>query len=172
MAILEILVPPHPSLREVAKPVEAVDDAVRKIFDDMLETMYDDNGIGLAAPQVGISKRLITIDLQRDGEDGEKTIYYIANPEIVLESEEKQFCTEGCLSVPGQFADVERAARVKIKYLDYHGQPQELEAEELLSACVQHEIDHLNGILFVDHLSNLKKNMLLKKMKKALKNRA
>lgn len=171
MAILKIYEPPAPVLRDVAKPVAAVDDSVRAIFDDMLETMYDDQGIGLAAPQVGLSKRLITIDLQDRAEGEESTIYYIANPEIVYASEETTECMEGCLSVPGLFAEVTRPSVVHVEYLDYHGKKQKMEAEGLLSACIQHEIDHLNGILFVDHLSRMKKERIMKKLKKSQKDR-
>ncbi|MBK66534.1 MAG: peptide deformylase [Rickettsiales bacterium] len=171
MAILKVLEPPAPVLRQVAKPVEAVTDEIRAFLDDMLETMYDDKGIGLAAPQVGVSKRLVTIDLQQRGEDEQPQIYYFVNPEIIWESDEIVGCMEGCLSIPGQFAEVERPAQVKVKYLDYYGEEQILEADGLMSACIQHEIDHLNGVLFVDHLSALKRNMLMKKLKKSQKQR-
>ena len=170
MAILKIYEPPAPVLREVAKPVAAVDDSVRAIFDDMLETMYDDNGIGLAAPQVGLSKRLITMDLQ-DHEDSDGVIYYIANPEIVYQSEELVGCMEGCLSVPGLYAEVTRPAEVHVEYLDYNGTKQTMKATGLLAACIQHEIDHLNGVLFVDHLSRMKKERIMKKLKKSQKDR-
>ncbi len=189
MTILRIYEPPAPVLRQVAKPVKAVTDEVRAIFDDLLETMYDDNGIGLAAPQVGISERLITMDLQEDVrgvdernagnetdiniETGKpaKKIYYIANPEVVWQSEETDVCMEGCLSVPGMFAEVIRPAQVHVKYFDYDGNEQLLKASGLLSACIQHEIDHLNGVLFIDHLSKMKKDRFLKKLQKSQKER-
>ena len=171
MAILQILEPPAAVLRQVAEPIDKVTDDIRKLFDDMLETMYDDKGIGLAAPQIGISKRVITVDLQQREEGQEAEILYMANPEVVWESEEIASCMEGCLSIPGQFAEVERPAKVRVKYLDYDGKEQEIEAEGLLSACIQHEIDHLNGVLFVDHLSSLKRNLLMRKLKKSQKAR-
>lgn len=189
MTILRIHEPPSAVLRQVATPIESVNDAVRTIFDDMLETMYDDNGIGLAAPQVGISKRLITMDLQEDvrGVDErnagneidinletgkpKKKIYYIANPEVVWESDETDICMEGCLSVPGMFAEVVRPAQVHVKYLDYNGKEQIMKASGLLSACIQHEIDHLDGVLFIDYLSKMKKDRFLKKLKKSQKER-
>ncbi len=165
MAIHPVLTPPAPELREIAKPVDAITDEVRAIFDDMLETMYDDKGIGLAGNQIGVLKRLITIDLQEEGEAG-KMVYYIANPELVWKSEEKASCQEGCLSVPGMYAEVTRPAQVHVKYTDYHGKEQLMKADGLLAACIQHEMDHLNGVLFVDHLSSLKRNMILRKFKK------
>lgn len=169
MTILKIYEPPAPVLREIAQPVAAVDDDIRKILDDMLETMYADKGIGLAGPQVGITKQLITIDLQ--GHEGHEGPLYFVNPEITWHSEETVMCMEGCLSLPGQFAEVERWAQVKVRYLDYNGVEQELETEGLLADCIQHEMDHLNGILFVDHLSKMKRDRLMKKLKKSQKDR-
>ncbi len=165
MAIHPVLTPPAPALREKAQIVTEINDDIRKIFDDMLETMYDDKGIGLAGNQIGVLKLLITIDLQEDGEAGQN-VYYIANPEIVWSSDEKATCQEGCLSVPGMYADVTRPSEVHVKYVDYHGKEQMMKASGLLSACIQHEIDHLNGVLFVDHLSSLKRNMIMSKFKK------
>lgn len=170
MAVLKVYEPPAPVLREVAKPVQEVDDTIRQLMTDMLDTMYEENGIGLAAPQVGVSKRIVVIDLQERGET-EMEPLFIANPEIVWKSEELSICLEGCLSVPGQFAEVERPAAVHFEYLDFNNQKQKIEATGLLATCIQHEIDHLNGILFVDHLSKMKKDMLLKKLKKDQKER-
>jgi peptide deformylase len=166
MAVLPIYVAPHPVLKKIAEPVAgAVTDAHRKLMDDMTETMYAAHGVGLAAPQVGVSLRIIVMDIeQREGVKGK--VIHLVNPEVTWESEELNVYTEGCLSVPDQFADVERPKRVKLKYLDYHGTAHEVDADGFLATAVQHEIDHLNGILFVDHLSSLKRDMLLRKVKK------
>ena len=145
----------------------AVDDNLRRLLDDMLETMYADNGCGLAAPQIGVSQRIVVIDIAGEGE--EPAPMYMVNPEIVWASEEKEICEEGCLSVPGQRAEVERPASVRIKYLDYNGEPQEILAEDFLAVAAQHEIDHLDGILYIDRISRLKRQMLLKKLEKARK---
>lgn len=172
MTILKIYTAPDPVLKRVASPVDKVDDALRRQMDDMLETMYDDDGIGLAAPQVGISNRILVIDLeQKDGEGlGKKgNPLYFVNPEITWFSEECSVYNEGCLSVPEMYAEVERPAQIRVKYLDYNGKEQELEADGLLATCLQHEVDHLNGILFIDHLSSLKRNIILRKLKKLTK---
>lgn len=166
MAVLPIYVAPHPVLKKIADPVDAVTDDLRKLMDDMVETMYAAEGIGLAAPQVGVSKRILVIDIaQKDGEDKRAPQYFV-NPEITWSSEELNVYNEGCLSVPDQYADVERPEKIKLKYLDYHGKAQEIETGGMLATVLQHEMDHLNGILFVDHLSTLKKDILLRKVKK------
>ncbi len=169
MAILRIRVAPDPVLKTKAEPVSEVTDAIRKQMDDMLETMYDDKGIGLAAPQVGISNRVIVMDVTQS-EKGEPGLpLYMVNPEVFWESDEQRTYTEGCLSVPGQYADVDRPEKIKVRFLDYHGKEKEIEADDLLATCIQHEIDHLDGILFIDHLSNLKRTMIMKKLKKYMK---
>ncbi len=171
MSLLPLYEYPHPILRQKAKPVETVDEELRRFLDDMLETMYADKGVGLAAPQVGVSKRVIVIDTHQHEEDESGDFrpgqpMYLLNPEIVWHSEETILFCEGCLSVPGQNADVERFQSVRVKYLDYDGNPQEIEASDYEAVVLQHEIDHLDGILYIDHLSRLKRDMLLKKLKK------
>ena len=174
MAVLEILEVPHPGLRAVAKPVESVDDAVRKIVADMFDTMYDARGIGLAATQVAIEQRIVVIDLQEtegEGEDAKpvrKPLVYI-NPELVSVSEETSFYNEGCLSIPEQYAEVERPTSCRARWLDEQGAVQEGDLDGLLATALQHEIDHLNGVLFIDHISKLKRDMLLKKLTKMRK---
>lgn len=163
MAILPIIETPDPRLREISKPVERVDDELRRFMDDMLETMYDAPGIGLAAIQVGVAKRVLVIDLQ---ENDEKNPRFFVNPEIVWKSEEMSSYQEGCLSVPDVYGDVERPARVRVKYLDYNGEAHEEEMDGLMATCIQHEMDHLEGILYIDHLSKLKRDMLLRKLEK------
>ncbi len=165
MARLPIFVAPDPHLKGCAQAVERVDDAVRALMDDMLETMYDANGIGLAAPQVGVSKRVIVIDVARAEEDPAPMA--MANPEVIWESDEIVVKEEGCLSLPEHFADVERPDAVRVRYLDRENEIRELEADEMLATCIQHEIDHLDGVLFVDHVSSLKRNMILRKLTKA-----
>ena len=164
MAIREILTAPDPRLREVSKPVDKVDDALRALMDDMLETMYDAPGIGLAAIQIGAPVRVIVMDLA--GKDEEPAPLYFVNPEILDPSEDMSVYEEGCLSVPEYFDEVERPARCRVKYLDYDGKEQILEAEGLIATCIQHEMDHLEGVLFIDHLSRLKRGRVLKKLKK------
>lgn len=164
MALLPILIAPDPVLETVSTPVDTVTDEVRQQLDDMLETMYAAPGIGLAAIQVGIPKRMLVIDVARDGED--KQPLYIINPEITWVSDDDQLYEEGCLSLPEHYAEVERPAEVKVSYLDRNGEKQELHADGLLAVCLQHEMDHLEGILFVDHLSALKRNMILRKLLK------
>ena len=164
MALLPILIAPDPVLETVSTPVDTVTDEVRQQLDDMLETMYATPGIGLAAIQVGIPKRMLGIDVARDGE--EKQPLFIINPEITWVSDDDQLYEEGCLSLPEHYAEVERPAEVKISYLDRNGEKQELHADGLLAVCLQHEMDHLEGILFVDHLSALKRNMILRKLLK------
>lgn len=168
----KIITVPDPVLKTVAQPVDRVDDAIRAQFDRMLQTMYDAPGIGLAANQVNLLNRVLVMDVDmREGGLDPKPVF-MANPEIIWESEDISVMEEGCLSIPGQFAEVERPAIVRVKYLDYNNQAQELEAEGLLSHCVQHEIDHLNGVLFVDYLSSLKRNMMLRKVEKMKKENA
>lgn len=164
MALLPILTAPDPILETVSTPVETVTDEVRQQLDDMLETMYAAPGIGLAAIQVGIPKRMLVIDVAREGE--EKKPLFIVNPEITWVSDEDKLYEEGCLSLPEQYAEVERPAEVKVSYLDRNGEKQELHADGLLAVCLQHEMDHLDGVLFVDHLSALKRNMILRKLLK------
>jgi len=167
MAILPIVIAPDPRLKVKTKPVGEVDDAVRALMDDMLETMYDAPGIGLAAPQVGETSRVIVIDVSP--EEGERVPICMANPELTWVSDDDGTHEEGCLSLPEHFADVVRPNSVRVRYLDRDNQSQELEADEILATCIQHEIDHLDGILFVDHVSALKRNMILRKLVKSKK---
>ena len=167
MALREILTVPHPLLKQVSEPVKGVDDDLRALMDDMLQTMYDAPGIGLAAVQVGVPKRVIVMDLAR--EDEEPQPRYFVNPEILWRSDEMAVREEGCLSVPEIFDEVERPARVKIRFLDYDGAHIEEDAEGLLAVCIQHEMDHLEGVLFIDHLSRLKRDRAVSKVKKAAK---
>jgi peptide deformylase len=169
MALLEILQAPHPVLKAKANPVARVDAALRRLAADMFETMYKAPGIGLAAPQVGISERLVVLDVA-DGEERRPMV--LVNPEIVWRSGDRATAEEGCLSLPGQFADVTRPQAVKVRFLDEHGAAQELDTDGLLARCVQHELDHLNGILFVDHLTALKRNMIMRKLIKTRRLRA
>jgi peptide deformylase len=164
MAILPVLVAPDARLKVVSKPVEAVDAEVRRLMDDLLETMYDAPGVGLAAPQVGVAKRVIVVDVAREGEDPKPL--RMANPQLVTTSDETAVWEEGCLSLPEQFADVRRPARCTVDYLDYDGAAQRLEAEGLLATCVQHEMDHLDGVLFVDHISKIKRDLILRRLAK------
>jgi peptide deformylase len=167
MAILPIITAPDPRLKQIAKAVAKVDGEVRKLMDDMLETMYRAPGIGLAAPQVGVLKRVIVLDLARD--DEEPAPLKMANPEITWVSEQDAVYNEGCLSLPDHYADVARPAACKIRYLDYQNEIRTIEAEGLLATCLQHEIDHLEGVLFVDHLTALKRNIILRKLLKMKK---
>ncbi len=166
----KIITIPAPVLRETARPVSQVDDAVRAQVDRMLETMYGASGIGLAANQVGLLNRVIVVDVaQREEEDGSRDPIALINPEITWESGEVWDYKEGCLSIPEHYADVTRPYAIKVKYLDRDGKQREMDAEGLMSTCLQHEIDHLNGVLFIDHISRLKRNMILRKMEKASK---
>ena len=167
MAILPILVAPDPRLKQKAKPVEAVDAVIAALMDDMLETMYASPGIGLAAPQVGVGRRVLVLDIGRDEEDRQPV--RMANPEIVWVSDEDNTYEEGCLSVPEHYAQVVRPKAVRVRYLDQDNVARELEADGLLATVVQHEMDHLDGILFIDHISSLKRNMILRKLTKAKK---
>ena len=167
MALKEILKEPNEVLRQKSLPVENVDEKIRELIDDMLETMYAAPGIGLAAIQVGVPKRVIVMDVSK--KEGEKLPMHFVNPEIISKSKNNSIYEEGCLSLPGQFAEIERPAKCKIKFLDYNGNPQEIETEGMLATCIQHEIDHLEGILFIDYLSKLKKTMIVKKLSKQKK---
>ena len=167
MAIRTILTAPDPRLKKKSRPVGSVDAEVRRLMDDMLETMYEAPGIGLAAPQLGELKRVIVLDIDR--EDVKTGPLFMANPEIVEASDEDATYEEGCLSVPEHYSDVVRPAKVTVRYLDRDGETKELVCEGLLATCVQHEIDHLDGILFIDHISSLKRNMILRKLLKARK---
>ena len=167
MTVRKILTEPNPILRQKSQPVDKVDDLTRKLMDDMLETMYLAPGIGLAAIQIGVPKRIIVLDISKDPE--KKEPMYFVNPVIVSTSKNNITYEEGCLSVPGQFAEIDRPDRCYVKYLDYNGNHKELKSEGLLATCIQHEIDHLEGILFIDYLSNLKKSMIIKKLSKQKK---
>ncbi|MEA2935242.1 MAG: peptide deformylase [Variibacter sp.] len=170
MTIRPILVLPDPLLRAVSQPVAKIDAETEQLIEDMFETMYDAPGIGLAAIQVGVPKRVVTVDVAKKDEPRNPQVFI--NPEIVWRSEEMSTYEEGCLSIPEVHEDVERPARVRVKYLDRQGKPQEVEADDLLATCLQHETDHLNGVLFVDHISRLKRERILKKFVKAAKRAA
>jgi peptide deformylase len=167
MALRPIITLPAPVLREKSTPVERVDDDVRALLSDMFETMYEAPGIGLAAVQVGITKRIVTIDVAREGEDKRPMVF--VNPEIIWSSDELSVYEEGCLSIPAYYEEVERPAKVRVRYQDEKGETRELEAEGLLATCLQHEIDHLEGKLFIDHLSKLKRDRVIKKFQKQAK---
>ena len=164
MAIRTIITEPNKLLRQISKPVNAVGKEEQKLMDDMLETMYDANGIGLAAIQVGVPKRIIVMDISKD--DNKNQPLYFVNPVIRNKDTLKSTYEEGCLSVPNQFAEIERPKNCDIEYLDYNGEKKILKAEGLLATCIQHEMDHLEGILFIDYLSKLKKSMIIKKLSK------
>jgi peptide deformylase len=169
MSIRPLIILPDPVLRQVSKPVEKVDAALRKLSADMLETMYDAPGIGLAAIQIGEPLRMLVVDLSKEEEP--KTPQIFINPEILESGEDRSTYEEGCLSIPDYYADVERPASVRVRYLDADGKQQEVMADGLLATCLQHEIDHLNGVLFIDHISKLKRDMVVKKFKKLAKDR-
>lgn len=164
MALLPIIVAPDPRLKRKSKPVAKVDERVRKLMADMLDTMYESNGIGLSAPQVGVLERVVVVDCAREGEKPRPI--KLANPEIIWESDETVVCSEGCLSLPEQYADVERPSAVRVRYLDERNEIRERDAKDLLATCIQHEIDHLDGVLFVDRISALKRNIILRKLGK------
>jgi peptide deformylase len=170
MAVREIITVPNPLLKKRSAPVERVDDELRTLLDDMLETMYAAPGIGLAAVQVGVLKRVIVMDLAREGEPPQPR--YFVNPQITWRSDDLAVREEGCLSVPDVYDEVERPARVGLSYLDYHGEQVDEEAEGLLAVCIQHEMDHMDGVLFIDHLSRLKRDRAVAKVKKAAKDGA
>jgi peptide deformylase len=167
--VRDIVIWPDPVLKKTAARVERVDDEIRRLLDDMAETMYSADGVGLAAPQIGVSKRIVVIDTS-PRQEGQRLLHLV-NPEIVMAEGETVF-TEGCLSVPGEAEDVERAAKVRVKALDRDGKPFEIDGEGLLAIALQHELDHLDGVLFVDHLSSLKREMIRKRMKKLKAERA
>ena len=167
MALRQILTEPNKILRQKSTLVEKVDSDLQKLMDDMLETMYAAPGIGLAAIQVGVPKRVIVLDLA-SREEKKKPMFFI-NPEIINRSNNNSTYEEGCLSVPGQFAEIERPDKCHVKYLDYYGEKKEIKAEGMLATCIQHEMDHLEGILFIDYLSKLKKSMITKKLSKQKK---
>ena len=181
MALRTILIAPDPILKKVSEPVAVVTDETRALMDDMLETMYAAPGIGLAAIQIGVAQRIIVIDVGRPRADEEgdgkaeakkekdPDPKFFVNPEIVWSSDDLVVCEEGCLSVPDLYEEVERPSRVRVRFLDYDGEQQELDCEGMLAVCIQHEMDHLEGILFIDHLSRLKREMMLKKLAKARK---
>jgi len=165
LARLPIIVAPDPRLKGASKPVDGVDDDIRTLMDDMLETMYGANGIGLAAPQVGVQKRVIVVDVAPV--DGERNPMAMANPEVIWESDVIITKEEGCLSLPDHYAEVDRPETIKIRYIDRENEIREVDADGMFATCVQHEIDHLDGVLFVDHVSSLKRNMILRKLTKA-----
>ena len=162
MSLRNIIIEPDPILREKSLPVEKVDSDLQKLLNEMLETMYAAPGIGLAAVQVGILKRLIVIDISKEKE--KKNPLFLINPEITFRSEKTSIYEEGCLSLPGHFAEIERPAECQIDFIDYFGKQKSLKAKGLLATCIQHEVDHLDGVLFIDYLSKLKKNMIIKKL--------
>ncbi|OLP53369.1 peptide deformylase [Rhizobium rhizosphaerae] len=167
MTIKSLIILPDPVLRQISAPVETVDDAVRRLADDMLETMYDAPGIGLAAVQIGVPRRMLVIDVAKEGE--EKAPRVFINPEILTSSDARSVYEEGCLSIPDYYAEVERPAAITVRHVDLEGREQVLEADGLLATCLQHEIDHLNGVLFIDHISKLKREMVIRKFTKASK---
>lgn len=169
MTIKPLIILPDPLLRQVSKPVERVDSEITRLADDMLETMYDAPGIGLAAVQVGVPRRLLVIDVSKEGDDKKPLV--IINPEILASSDDRSVYEEGCLSIPDYYAEVERPAVVTVNFLDRDGKQQTLEADGLLATCLQHEIDHLNGVLFIDHISRLKRDMVIRKFTKASKSK-
>ncbi|TPL06793.1 peptide deformylase [Mesorhizobium sp. B2-4-14] len=170
MPIKPLIILPDPILRQVSKPVERVDAPLQKLADDMLATMYDAPGIGLAAIQVGEPLRMLVIDLAKEDETPAPHVFI--NPEILDSADQRSVYEEGCLSIPDYYAEVERPASVRVKYLDRDGKLQEIEAEGLMATCLQHEIDHLNGVLFIDHISKLKRDMVVKKFKKLARDKA
>ena len=164
MAVKTILTEPNQTLRQVSSPVNKIGKEEQQLMDDMLETMYAANGIGLAAIQIGVPKRIIVMDISK--EENKKEPRYFVNPVIINKDKLKNTYEEGCLSVPNQFAEIDRSSKCEVEYLDYNGEKKSLKAEGLLATCVQHEMDHLEGILFIDYLSKLKKSMIVKKLSK------
>lgn len=165
MTIKPLIILPDPLLRQVSQPVERVDSELNQLVDDMLETMYEAPGIGLAAIQVGVPRRLLVIDVAKEGEDRQPLVFI--NPEIITSSNERSVYEEGCLSIPDYYAEVERPASISVKSIDRNGKEQVTEADGILATCLQHEIDHLNGVLFIDHISRLKREMVIKRFTKA-----
>ncbi len=170
MTIKPLIILPDPLLRQVSEPVEQVDLEINRLADDMLETMYDAPGIGLAAIQIGVPRRMLVIDVSKEDEENKPLVFI--NPEILASSDERSTYEEGCLSIPDYYAEVERPATVTVSFVDREGKQQTIEADGLLATCLQHEIDHLNGVLFIDHISRLKREMLIKKFTKAARSRA
>lgn len=170
MSIKPLIILPDPVLRQVSKPVERIDEPLLRLADDMLETMYDAPGIGLAAIQVGEPLRMLVIDLAKEGEPPAPHVFI--NPDVLESGSERSVYEEGCLSIPDYYAEVERPATVRVRYLDRDGRLQEIQAEGLMATCLQHEIDHLNGVLFIDHISKLKRDMVVKKFKKLARDKA
>ena len=170
MTIKPLIILPDPLLRQVSTPVERVDSDLLRLADDMFETMYDAPGIGLAAVQIGVPRRLLVLDVAKEGEEKQPQVFI--NPEILASSDDVSVYEEGCLSIPDYYAEVERPATVTVRYLDRNGQQQTIEADDMLATCLQHEIDHLNGVLFIDHISRLKREMVIKKFTKAAKAKA
>ena len=171
MTIKKIITVPDPILKEVSEPINKVDSKIRLLLNDMLETMYEAPGIGLAAVQIGIPQRLVVIDVSWNKEDGNKDPKFLINPKIVSKSEKLSSYEEGCLSIPDQYAEIERPESCVVEYLNYDGKKSTLKADGILSTCVQHEIDHLNGVLFIDYLSKLKRNIMIKKVTKSSKSK-
>lgn len=169
MTIKPLIILPDPILRQVSSTIETIDSEVRKLADDMLETMYDAPGIGLAAIQIGVARRMLVLDVSKDGEDKQPLVFI--NPEIVASTDARSVYEEGCLSIPDYYAEVERPAGITVKHLDRDGKQQLTQADGLLATCLQHEIDHLNGVLFIDHISKLKREMVIRKFTKAAKMR-
>lgn len=169
MSIKPLIILPDPVLRQVSKPVDKIDSSIKKLAADMFETMYEAPGIGLAAIQVGVPLRMLVIDLAKQDEPKQPQIFI--NPEIVASSDERSTYEEGCLSIPEYYADVERPASVRVKFVDGNGKQQEIEADGLFATCLQHEIDHLNGVLFIDYISKLKRDMVVRRFKKLAKDR-
>jgi len=169
MSIKPLIILPDPVLRQVSKPVEQIDSSVKKLAADMFETMYDAPGIGLAAIQIGVPLRMLVIDLAKQDEPKAPQIFI--NPEVVASSDDRSTYEEGCLSIPEYYADVERPSSVRVKFVDGNGKEKELEADGLMATCLQHEIDHLNGVLFIDYISKLKRDMVVRRFKKLAKDR-
>ncbi len=170
MSVKQIVWAPDPVLKKMSSEFERIDDETRALADDLLDTMYnEDSGIGLAAPQIAVNKRMLVMDVERNEDGSPNTPLVMINPEIIWSSDEPNIYMEGCLSFPTHYAEVERPKRVKAKYLDVEGKELEIEADGLLATCLQHEIDHLDGVLFTDYLSTLKRNMIIRKMKKMKK---
>ncbi|WP_455482037.1 peptide deformylase [Bartonella sp. B35(2025)] len=167
MSIKPLITLPDPVLRKISKPIEHIDSTIQKLADDMLDTMYGTQGIGLAAIQIGVPVRMLVIDLAEEGTP--KNPLIVINPEILWLSDERNFHDEGCLSIPGYYAEIERPKCLRVRYRDYEGKQTEIEADNLLATCLQHEIDHLNGCLFIDHISKIKRDMVIRKFKKRAK---
>ena len=169
MTVLPIIIAPDPRLKTKSQPVTEITPEIHQLMNDMVDTMYAAKGIGLSAVQVGVLKRIIVVDVDYRDEDGERKPVKMINPEIVGETEDSRVYNEGCLSFPGQYSEVERPEAVKVRYLDEHGKEQTIEADDLLATCIQHEIDHMDGIVFVDHISRVKRDVILRKVQKAKK---